>query len=194
MSIRCLPKTLLTGILALMSLLLVAMPVASYASPIVRAATSTDAEDAVPSRADTHTPAAHGATATATDLFARAESPREVRALRQLGVRFQQPCQEAEAEAKDNISGTVWAVGGCLASVTALGAATFLKPEPPSSALMGKDDQYVAEYTDCYREQGVNKRQKYALYGCLGNAAAVGAFYVIYAVALASSTSTAYAY
>jgi hypothetical protein len=120
-------------------------------------------------------------------MLARAESAREVRALRQLGVRLQQPCQEAEAAAQDNINGTVWAVGGCLGVVAALGAATFLKPEPPSSALMGKSDKYVAEYTDCYQEEGVSKRQKYALYGCIGG----GLAYIgLYAVVIAGASST----
>lgn len=194
MSIRYVPKPLLAGILALLSLMLIAMPVASYAAPIARAAPSTGAEDTSPPRDGMHTPEADGAT-TAADLIARANNPREVRAMRQLGVRFQEPCQEAKAEAKDNINGTIWAVGGCLASVTALGAATFLEPDPPSSALMGKSDKYVAEYTDCYQEEGVNKRQKYALYGCLGNVVVVGGVYALYAAALASSASTTtYAY
>jgi hypothetical protein len=133
-----------------------------------------------------HTPGVEG-DATAAKMLARAESAREVRALRQLGVRLQQPCQEAEAAAQDNINGTVWAVGGCLGVVAALGAATFLKPEPPSSALMGKSDKYVAEYTDCYQEEGVSKRQKYALYGCIGG----GLAYIgLYAVVIAGASST----
>jgi hypothetical protein len=186
MFLRYVPKPLLTGILALLSLLLVAMPVASYAAPVARAATSTDAEDTAPPRSDTHTPTADGAT-TAADLIARADSPREVRAMRQLGMRLQQPCQEAKAAAEDDMNGTLWAVGGCLATVAALGAATFLKPEPPSSALMGKSDKYVAEYTDCYQEAGVSKRQRYALYGCLGGGLAYAGIYAIYAAAISSS-------
>lgn len=191
MPVRSLPKPLLASILGFLSLALITLPVASYAAPIARAASSpnsddANAEDTGPSSVDMHAPGVKSAT-TAAEMLARAESPREVRALRQLGVRLQQPCQEAKAEAQDNINGTVWAVGGCLASITALGAATFLEPDPPSSALMGKSDKYVAEYTDCYKEAGVNKRQKYALYGCLGNVVAIGAFYAIYAAALTSS-------
>ena len=191
MPVKYIPKPLLTCILALLSLLLIALPVASYAAPIARAATSPNADDANsegagPPSVDMHTPGVEG-DATAAKMLARAESAREVRALRQLGVRLQQPCQEAEAAAQDNINGTVWAVGGCLGVVAALGAATFLKPEPPSSALMGKSDKYVAEYTDCYQEEGVSKRQKYALYGCIGG----GLAYIgLYAVVIAGASST----
>lgn len=191
MPVKYIPKPLLTCILALLSLLLIALPVASYAAPIARAATSPNADDANsegagPPSVDMHTPGVEG-DATAAEMLARAESAREVRALRQLGVRLQQPCQEAEAAAQDNINGTVWAVGGCLGVVAALGAATFLKPEPPSSALMGKSDKYVAEYTDCYQEEGVSKRQKYALYGCIGG----GLAYIgLYAVVIAGASST----
>lgn len=185
MPVRYVPKPLLAGILALLSLSLIAMPVASYAAPITRAASSTSGEDAAPPRGDMHTSEADRPT-TAADLLARADSPREVRAMRQLGVRLQQPCQEAKAAAEDDVNGTLWAVGGCLATIAALGAATFLKPEPPSSALMGKSDQYVAEYTDCYQEAGVSKRQKYALYGCIGGGLGYAA---IWAVAIAASSN-----
>lgn len=192
MSIRCVPKPLLSVILALLSLSLIAMPVASYAAPIARAASSDDPEETDSSaspRGDIHAPEVEEPT-IAADLFARAENPREVRALRQLGVRFQQPCQEGEAAAEDDINGTAWAIGGCLATVLTLGAATFLEPEPPSSALVGKDDQYVAEYTDCYKEAGVDKRQKYALYGCIGGGLAyVGLWVAIIAGSSATSSS-----
>ena len=196
MPTKYIPKPLLTCILALLSLLLIALPVASYAAPIARAAMSTNADDANsegagPPSVDMHAPGIEG-DATAAEMLARAESPREARALRQLGVRLQEPCPEAKAAAQENINGTVWAVGGCLASVAALGAATFLKPEPPSTALMGKSDQYVAEYTDCYQEEGVSKRQKYALYGCLGNVVAAGAIWGIWAAAIAGSASPYY--
>ena len=186
-SLRYVPNTLLKGILTLLGLTLIAMPVASHATPISRVASPSNDDDTDFSTADMHTPTSADGVTTAAKMLARAESPRELRAMRQLGVRLQQPCQEGEAAANDNVNGTVWAVGGCLATVVALGAATFLEPEPSSSALIGKSDGYVAEYTDCYREAGVDKRQKYALYGCLAGGLTYVGVWVVYAAVIAST-------
>jgi hypothetical protein len=188
------PKPLLASILALMSLSLVAMPLASYAAPVDRAASTNDAPAATAtdrSDDDDDSPERETSKRSAAQMFAQAESAREVRALRQLGVKFQQPCAEAKAAAEDDVNGTLWIAGGCLANVGALGYATFVEPDPPSSPLVGKDEQYVAEYTDCYQEAAVDKRQNNALYGCIGSGLAYIGLYAV-AIAGASASTTTY--
>ena len=190
MSIRYMPKPLLASILALMSLSLIAMPLASYAAPVARAASTNDAPAApATDRPDDDSSERETSKRSAAQMFAQAESAREVRALRQLGVKFQQPCAEAKAAAEDDVNGTLWFLGGCLGGIIGLGAAYIIEPDPPSQALVGKSDQYVAEYTDCYAEAGGDKQQDRALYGCLTNAAATAALYGLQAIVFASAAS-----
>ena len=198
MPVKYIPKPLLKCILALLSLLLIALPVVSYAAPIARATTSPNADDAnsegaSPPSVDMHAPGVEG-DATAAEMLARAESPREARALRQLGVRLQEPCPEAKAAAENDVNGTLWFLGGCLGGIIGLGAAYIIEPDPPSQALVGKSDQYVAEYTDCYKNAAGDTQQTQALYGCLASVAAYGAFYAILAATAASSTATTTTY
>jgi len=193
MSIRYMPKPLLASILALMSLSLIAMPLASYAAPVDRAASTADAPASAPDRSDDDdddSSERETSKRSAAQMLSQAENARELRALRQLGVRLQEPCQEAKTAAEEDVNGTLWFLGGCIGGIIGLGAAYIIEPDPPSQALVGKSDQYVAEYTDCYAEAGGDKQQDQALYGCLANAAATAAIYGLQAIVLTSAATT----
>ena len=77
------------------------------------------------------------------------------------------PCQQAAIDAGNDINKTMWFGAGCLLGVLGWGASYVIKPEPPATRLVGKDDMYVAKYTDCYREEAKKIQNKSALKGCL---------------------------
>jgi len=56
----------------------------------------------------------------------------------------------------------------------------ILEPSPPATRLLGKSDEYVAVYTDCYREEGKKIQTKNALTGCLVGMAVELVFYTLY--------------
>lgn len=98
------------------------------------------------------------------------------------------PVAEAEAAA-DRENGTVWFIGGCLGTVLTLILAQVMDPTPPASALLGKSDEYVAQYTDTYIEEVKSKRTKNAIYGCVtGGVLYVGLWAVVVAAASSSSS------
>ena len=81
-------------------------------------------------------------------------------ALLQLGFgQSQDACAAGEARAQADTNGTVWFLGGCLFTGLALAGAYMLEPTPPATALVGQSDDYVAHYTDCYRETAKSARQ-----------------------------------
>lgn len=96
------------------------------------------------------------------------------------------PVSDAQAAA-DRTNGTVWFIGGCLGTVLTLLLAQVMDPTPPASALIGKSDEYVAQYSDTFVEEVKSKRTKNAIYGCITG----GVLYVgLWAVLIAASSSS----
>lgn len=79
----------------------------------------------------------------------------------------QDPCLEAAIDAKRDINKPLWFGAGCLGGIVGWGAAYVVEPSPSAMRLMGKDPEYVALYTECYKMEGKKIQQKQALYGCL---------------------------
>ena len=96
-------------------------------------------------------------------------------------------CSDAQAQADTDHNGTLWFVGGCLATVLTLLAAQLIEPEPPASALLGQDPTYVANYTDCYEDATKRKRTRSALTGCLVGGAVYAALWAVVLIADAST-------
>ena len=113
-------------------------------------------------------------------VVATAASPGEVsHAAKDAGT----GCADGERRAKSDISGGTWFAIGCLAGLIGYLIA-LSEPNPPAMQLLGKPPEYVAAYTDCYREKGKNIKSKNALTGCL---VGTGISIVFYAVLIAAA-------
>jgi len=98
---------------------------------------------------------------------------------------------QAKIDANKHVSKFLWFGAGCLFGLIGVGAAYLIAPNPPASALLGKDADWVTLYTDAYRSEGKRIQGKYAIYGCLTNALV----YIVYAVVVvATTTSTVSSY
>ena len=95
-------------------------------------------------------------------------------------------CQRAKLDAQADVNKMLWFGAGCLFGIFGLGAAYIIEPSPPATRLLGKPPEYVAVYTDCYRDEGKRIQTKNALVGCLIGEAAV---LIIYAIAFAGAVS-----
>jgi len=94
---------------------------------------------------------------------------------------------EGKNAAERDTNKALWFGAGCLVGVIGVGAAFLYEPNPPSSALVGKSDTYVAAYSDAYTEKAQSIQQKYSLYGFAANCV----LWVIYYVAVVATVSTA---
>jgi len=93
-------------------------------------------------------------------------------------------CVQAKQDAEMEINKAMWFAGGCLLGIFGLGAAYLIKPNPPASRLVGKSPEYVASYSDCYKERGASIQTSSSMYGCLvGTAAQVALYIIIFATA-----------
>ena len=93
-------------------------------------------------------------------------------------------CRQAKIDAQRDINGTLWFGAGCLFGIFGYGAAYVIKPSPPATRLLGKSPEYVANYTDCYKEAGRKVQTKNALTGCLVSIAAEFVTYVLFFLVL----------
>ncbi len=99
-------------------------------------------------------------------------------------------CMQAQAAADRDINTTLWFGAGCLFGIFGLGAAYVVEPSPSATSLLGKSPEYVAVYTDCYRDGAQKIQQSKAMTGCLvGTGVQVVAW-----VLLSAATATAYTY
>lgn len=92
-------------------------------------------------------------------------------------------CGDGQNSAKADISGGTWFIAGCF-----LGPLVYLiglQPEnPPATNLLGKPPEYVAAFTDCYRNETKRIKSSNALTGCLiGSIVQIGLYVAIIASA-----------
>ena len=95
-------------------------------------------------------------------------------------------CTRANMDAKNDTNGPLWIGAGCLFGIFGLGAAYVIEPTPQATKLLGKDANYVALYTDCYKSAAKKAQTTNAMYGCIGSCAFSMAYYFIVAAAVAS--------
>jgi hypothetical protein len=72
----------------------------------------------------------------------------------------------AERDAGSDVSMWLWLGAGCLFNLLGVGAAYVIVPSPPASRLLGKSNEYIAAYTDMYKESARGIQVKNALIGC----------------------------
>ncbi len=96
-------------------------------------------------------------------------------------------CLQAQMDAERDVTGPLWFGAGCLFGILGVGAAYLIEPSPSAMSLLGKSPEYVAVYTNCYKNKGSSIQTKNAWTGCLIGAATETVIYLIY-VALIAAT------
>ncbi len=77
----------------------------------------------------------------------------------------------AKMDAEQHTSKILWFAAGFFLNIFGWILAYFITPTPPASRLVGKSPEWVAVYSDAYKEKAKSIQTKYALYGCLLNTA-----------------------
>jgi len=93
----------------------------------------------------------------------------------------------AQEQARRDVSGTTWFIIGFFLGIVGYALAYLIVPNPPSSTLVGKSPEYVATYSDAYREEGKRIQTSKALIGCLVN---TGIWVALYALVIAAAATT----
>ena len=73
----------------------------------------------------------------------------------------------AERDAQNYTNKALWVVGGCVGGCVAVFLAYAVEPSPPAARLLGKSPEYVAIYTNAYREKAKKLQTNSALVGCV---------------------------
>ena len=93
----------------------------------------------------------------------------------------QDACMQAKMDAGNDVNGTLWLGVGFLLNFP-LGwpiLPMLMEPSPPASRLIGMPPDYVAYYTQCYKEAGKKIQTSKALTGCIvGSAIGVGCYFM----------------
>jgi len=100
-------------------------------------------------------------------------------------VNVQEVCTKAQMDAMSDVNGTLWMGAGFLFGLFGIGAAYLIEPDPPASRLLGKSPEYVAAYTDCYRDAARDIQVKKATVGCVvGTLLYIGFYGCLWGLAL----------
>ena len=76
-----------------------------------------------------------------------------------------QACAQAQQDAQMEVNKTLWLAIGFFGGLLGIAAAYIIEPSPPASKLLGKSPEYVAAYTDCYKEAGKKLQTNAAIKG-----------------------------
>jgi len=76
-------------------------------------------------------------------------------------------CQRAKLDAQMDVNKMLWFGAGFIFNILGLGAAYIIEPSPPPIRLLGKSPEYVAVYTDCYKNEAKRVQANKALVGCI---------------------------
>ena len=114
-------------------------------------------------------------------------------ALSPLGLLAQLPvatdaCAQAQMDAQADVNETMWFFAGCLFGVLGVGAAYVIEPSPPASRLIGQPPDYVAIYTDCYKDKAKSIQTSASMKGCVLDAVLWVASYLFSMLLSASVT------
>lgn len=93
------------------------------------------------------------------------------------------PVADARMHAAGESGGT-WFMIGCVGGLIGYIIAAAVTPTPPATALVGKDEAYVATFSDTYASEVQSSRKSNAMYGCLvGTGVSVLAYVALIAAA-----------
>ena len=83
---------------------------------------------------------------------------------------MEQAIMQAQMDAAADINGFLWIGCGFLFPILAVGAAYLIEPSPRAARLLGKSPEFVAVYTDAYRQKAKGIRVTNSVIGCIGGA------------------------
>ena len=78
-----------------------------------------------------------------------------------------QACTQAQQDVQMDVNKTLWMAAGFFFGLLGIAAAYIIEPTPPASKLLGKKPEYVAAYTDCYKDEGKKIQTNAAIKGCV---------------------------
>lgn len=90
--------------------------------------------------------------------------------------------RQGQIDAAADVNGCLWLGGGFLCNMLAVGVAFLIEPNPPAARLLGKSPEYVAVYTNAYRQKAKTIQVANSVIGCLASAA-------LFAIFILSNTS-----
>ena len=94
----------------------------------------------------------------------------------------------AEADAQANVNTGLWFLAGCFGGWLGLVISYVHQPSPPASRLIGKSSEYVAFYTDAYKDAAKKIQTKWAWTGCLVSTGVTVVSYVLLIAAVTAAT------
>lgn len=77
------------------------------------------------------------------------------------------PCEEAAIDAKKDVEKWLWVEAGFMAFWISKKLSKKLVQNPQFEKLQNKSDDWIIEYTNCYREEVQNLRNLYSWTGCI---------------------------
>ena len=80
------------------------------------------------------------------------------------------PCEEAAIDAKNDVEKWLWIESGFKAFWVSNKLSKQLIQNPKLEKLQNKSDDYVIDYTQCYKEEVKKLRISYSRMGCAGTA------------------------
>ena len=78
------------------------------------------------------------------------------------------PCEEAAIDAKKDVEKWLWIESGFRAFRISKRLSKKLVQNPQFEKLQNKSDDWIIEYTNCYKEEVQNLRNLYSRIGCIG--------------------------
>ena len=78
------------------------------------------------------------------------------------------PCEEAAIDAKNDVEKWLWIESGFRAFRISKRLSKKLVQNPQYEKLKNKSDDWIIEYTNCYKEEVQNLRNLYSWIGCIG--------------------------
>ena len=104
------------------------------------------------------------------------------------------PISASTVAAQANTNKFLWFGAGCLFGLLGVGAAYLVEPNPPATALVGKNSNYVALYTENYKKVAKGIQTKQAIWGCVTSSLIYVLYYVFVVVIFATATTDTYYY
>ena len=77
------------------------------------------------------------------------------------------PCEEAAIDAKNDVEKWLWVEAGFRAFRISKKLSKKLVQNPQFEKLQNKSDDWIIEYTNCYKEEVQNLRNLYSWTGCI---------------------------
>ncbi len=105
-----------------------------------------------------------------------------------------QACSQAQNDVQMEVNKTLWLAAGFFFGLLGIAGAYIIEPTPPASKLLGKSPEYVAAYTDCYKDAGKKIQTNAAIKGCVIGAIVYAASYgccILFGIGTSAAASTA---